>query len=119
MVRQTNATYSHHKKKKLFKRAKGFWGDRKNHVRLTKDAVMKALFFSYQHRKKKKRDFRSLWIIRIATAAKANGISYSKLMHALEKTNCNINRKMLSEIAIKDPDACSAIVEKAKEALAG
>ena len=68
MTRVTNAVAAHRRKKRLYKKAKGFWGDRKNHLRMTKDAVMKALAYNYEHRKQKKRNFRRLWIIRINVA---------------------------------------------------
>ena len=83
MTRATSAVASRKRRKRLLKRAKGFWGDRKNHIRLTKDAVMKALSFNYSHRKKKKSDFRKLWISRIAIAAKINGISLSSNLLAI------------------------------------
>lgn len=118
MVRITNAVASHRRKKRLFKLAKGFWGDRKNHLRLTSDAVLRALAYNYKHRKLKKREFKSLWIVRISAAAKIHGISYSKLIHGLIKAGCGLNRKMLSEIAIHDPAGFSTIVGKAKTALA-
>lgn len=118
MVRATNAVASHRRKKRLYKRAKGFVGDRKNHLRLTSGAVMRALAYNYIHRKQKKRDFRSLWIMRINAAAKINGISYSKFIYGLKKANCEINRKMLAEIAISDPNGFAAIAGAAKAALA-
>lgn len=118
MVRVTNAVASHRRKKRLFKLAKGFFGDRKNHLRLTSDAVLRALAYNYRHRKLKKREFRSLWITRIAAAAKINGISYSKFVYGLKRAGCELNRKVLAEIAIHDPDSFAAIVGHAKEALA-
>lgn len=118
MVRVTNAVASHRRKKRLFKLAKGFFGDRKNHLRLTSDAVLRALAYNYRHRKIKKREFRSLWITRIAAAAKINGISYSKFIHGLHRAGCELNRKMMAEIAIHDPVSFTAIVSRAKEALA-
>ncbi|MCK4934843.1 MAG: 50S ribosomal protein L20 [Simkaniaceae bacterium] len=118
MVRVTCAVASRKRRKRILKRAKGFVGDRKNHIRLTKDAVMKALAFNYMHRKKKKRDFRSIWIIRIGVAAKMNGISYSKLIHGLTKTGCEIDRKMLADLAIRDPKSFAEIANTAKTALA-
>lgn len=117
MVRATNSVASHRRKKRLFKRAKGFVGDRKNHLRLTQDAVMKALSYNYRHRKQKKREFRSLWITRIGAAAKIHGISYSKLIHGLLKARCELNRKMLADMAIRDPNSFAAVVGRAKEAL--
>ena len=84
MVRATNAVATHRRKKRLLKQAKGFVGDRKNHLRMTKDAVLRALAYNYRHRKEKKREFRSLWIMRIGAAAKINGISYSKFISGLK-----------------------------------
>jgi len=118
MVRVTNSVASHKRKKRLFKQAKGFYGDRKNHIRQTKDAVMKAMVYNYTHRKQRKRNFRLLWIMRLGAASKINGLSYSKLISGLKKADCQLNRKMLSDLAIRDPKAFSALVENAKKALA-
>lgn len=118
MVRATNAVASHRRKKRLFKRAKGFVGDRKNHLRLTSDAVMRALAYNYRHRKLRKREFRNLWITRISAAAKINGISYSKFIFGLKQARCELDRKILSEMAIHDPQGFAAVVGRAKEALA-
>lgn len=117
MVRATNAVQARKRTKKLLKRCKGFYGDRKNHLKLSKDALMSALAFNYKHRKLKKRDFRSLWITRIGVAAKIEGISYSKMMHGLKKAGCEINRKMLSFLAISDPAAFSRVATQAKKGL--
>lgn len=117
MVRATNAVASHRRKKRLFKLAKGFVGDRKNHLRLTSDAVMRALAYNYRHRKLRKREFRSLWITRISAAAKIHGISYSKFIFGLKKARCELDRKILSEMAIHDPQGFAAVVGRAKEAL--
>lgn len=119
MVRVTNAVASHRRKKRIHKLAKGFVGDRRNHLRLTSDCVMRAMAYNYRHRKQKKRDFKSLWITRIGIAAKINGISYSKFIHGLKVARCELNRKMLADLAISDPTAFAAIVGQAKEALAG
>jgi large subunit ribosomal protein L20 len=118
MVRITNSVASHRRKKRLFKRAKGFVGDRKNHLRLTSDCVMRAMNYNYVHRKQRKRDFRTLWITRINAAAKIHGISYSKFVCGLKKARCELNRKMLSDMAISDPVGFAAVVDMAKEALA-
>ncbi len=118
MVRVTNAVASRKRRKRILKRAKGFIGDRKNHIKQTKDAVMKALAFNYMHRKKKKRDFRRIWIIRIGIAAKINGISYSKFIYGLTKAGCEIDRKMLADLAVIDPKSFAEIVGTAKTALA-
>jgi len=117
MVRVTNAVATRKRRKRLLKRAKGFYGDRKNHLRLSTDAVMKALAYNYEHRKQRKRDFRKIWIIRIGIAAKINGMSYSKLIHGLKKAGCEINRKMLADMAVRDPEAFTAVVGTAKQAL--
>lgn len=118
MVRATNAVASHRRKKRLYKLAKGFVGDRKNHLRLTSDAVMRALAYNYRHRKLRKREFRSLWITRISAAAKIHGISYSKFIYGLKKAKCELDRKILSEMAIHDPMGFAAVIGRAKEALA-
>jgi large subunit ribosomal protein L20 len=118
MVRATNAVASHRRKKRLFKLAKGFVGDRKNHLRLTSDAVMRALAYNYRHRKLRKREFRSLWITRISAAAKIHGISYSKFIHGLNRAKCELDRKILSEMAIHDPKGFAAVISSAKAALA-
>ncbi|MFN0065147.1 MAG: 50S ribosomal protein L20 [Chlamydiales bacterium] len=118
MARVTCAPASRRRRKRLLKRAKGFYGDRKNHVRQTNNAVMSAMAFNYKHRKLKKRDFRSLWITRIGVAAKINGISYSKLINGLKLAQCDLNRKMLSEMAIHDPKGFTEVVQSAKKALA-
>lgn len=118
MVRITNAVASHRRKKRLLKQAKGFVGDRKNHLRLTSDAVLRAMAYNYRHRKERKRDFRSLWIVRIGAAAKINGISYSKFICGLKKAKCELDRKVLAEMAIRDPNSFAAVAGRAKEALA-
>jgi large subunit ribosomal protein L20 len=117
MVRATCAPASRRRRKRILKQAKGFWGDRKNHIRQSANAVMSALSFNYRHRKNKKSDFRSLWITRIGIGAKVNGISYSKFMCGLKKAGCNLNRKMLAEMVIHDPTSFKAVVDLAKNAL--
>lgn len=117
MARVTNAVASRRRRKRILKRAKGFCGDRKNHVRLSSDAVMKAMAFSTAHRKKKKGDFRKLWIMRIGIAAKFRGIPYNKFIHGLMRSGCRINRKMLADMAIHHPEGFSAVVKTAKQAL--
>ena len=117
MVRITNSVAARKRSKKLLKRCKGFYGDRKNHLKLSKDALMSALAFNYKHRKLRKRDFRSLWITRIGVAAKINGLSYSKLIDGLKRSGCEINRKVLAELAIRDPGAFTAVVGTAKRGL--
>ena len=118
MVRVTNSVATHRRKKRLLKQAKGFVGDRKNPLRLTADAVMSAMAFNYVHRKQKKRDFRKLWTIRLSVAAKMQGISYSKFINGLKRAGCLLNRKMLSEMAIRDPNSFAVVAGAAKQALA-
>lgn len=118
MVRATNAVASHRRKKRMLKQAKGFVGDRKNHLRLTSDAVLRALAYNYRHRKERKREFRSLWIMRISAGAKINGISYSKFIHGLKQAKCELDRKVLAEMAIRDPGSFAAVAGHAKAALA-
>ena len=118
MVRVTNAVAARRRTKKLLKRCKGFYGDRKNHLRLTSDAVLRAMAYNYRHRKERKREFRSLWIVRIGAAAKINGISYSKFINGLIKAKCELDRKVLAEMAIRDPHSFAAVANRAKMALA-
>jgi len=118
MVRVTNAVASHRRKKRMLRRAKGFVGDRKNHQRMTQEAVMRAMAYNYRHRKERKREFRSLWIVRISAAAKIHGISYSKLIFGLQQAGCQLDRKILADLAVTDPTAFAAVVESAKQALA-
>ena len=118
MVRITNAVAARARTKKLLKRCKGFYGDRKNHVKLSKDALMSAMAYNYKHRKLRKRDFRSLWIVRIGVAAKMHGMSYSKFMNGLKRVGCELNRKSLAELAMTDPAAFGIVAAQAKQALA-
>ncbi|MDE3055502.1 MAG: 50S ribosomal protein L20 [Verrucomicrobiota bacterium] len=117
MVRATNAVAAHKRRKRLLKNCKGYYGDRKNHIKLSRDAEMSAMANNYRHRKLRKRDFRSLWISRIGVAAKLHGISYSKLMQGLKKSGCVLNRKWLSQLAISDPAGFGAVVASAQAAL--
>ncbi len=105
-------TRKHHKK--VLKLAKGYRGSKSKLYRVANQAVMKSLSYAYVGRKQKKRDFRSMWITRISAACKINGINYSRFMNGLKKANIEINRKMLSEIAINDPAAFTQLVETAK-----
>lgn len=118
MVRTTSAVASRRRRKRIIKSASGYFGDRKNHVRQSKDAHLKAMVYNTIHRKEKKRTFRSLWIVRLGVAAKMNGLSYSKLINGLAKAGCAINRKMLAHIAMTDQAAFAAVANMAKQALA-
>ena len=105
-------------KRKLFKRAKGYRGGRRNMLRTVKETLIGAGVFAFRDRRVKKRDFRRLWITRINAACRMRGISYSVFINGLNKAGIELNRKSLSEIAICDPAGFDAIVESAKEALA-
>ena len=103
--------------KKILALAKGYRGRRKNVYRIAKQAVMKAGQYAYRDRRQKKRQFRQLWIARINAAARQNGLSYSRLIDGLKKASIEIDRKILSDIAVHDKLAFTALVEKAKAAL--
>ena len=117
MARIKGAMMTKKRRNKILKQAKGYWGSKSKHFKMAKQAVMKSLSYAYVGRKLKKRDFRRLWITRISAAAKLNDINYSQFMNGLKKAGIDINRKMLSEIAIADPKAFTELVEKAKAAL--
>jgi len=114
MPRATTGRIHQKKKRKILKDAKGFYGARSVLFRTAKDARRRALQNSYIHRRKKKGDFRSLWIMRINAAARLCGISYSALIDGMNKAGISINRKMLAEVAVSDPAAFRRIVDAAK-----
>ena len=116
MARVKGAMMTRKRRNKVMKMAKGYWGSKSKHFRVANQAVMKSLTYAYTGRKLKKRDFRSLWITRISAACKANGMNYSTFMHGLKLAGIEINRKMLSELAISDPAAFAQLVEIAKKA---
>ncbi len=113
MPRAKNAVASRARRKKILKRAKGFWGARGNVITIAKHAVDKAAQYQYRDRRVKKRNFRALWITRINAAARLNGTTYSKLMAAMQAKNIQINRKALAELAVKNPEAFAAVVKAA------
>lgn len=117
MARVKGALTTRKRHKKILKLAKGYRGAKSKLYRTANEAVMKSLVYAYIGRKQKKRNFRRMWIARISAAAKMNGMNYSRFMNGLKKANIDINRKMLSEIAIADPAAFTALVEKSKAAL--
>ncbi len=117
MARVKGALTTRKRHKKVLKLAKGYRGAKSKLYRTANEAVMKSLVYAYIGRKQKKREFRRMWIARISAAAKMNGMNYSRFMNGLKKAEIDINRKMLSEIAIADPAAFTALVEKAKAAL--
>ena len=116
MARVKGAMATRKRRKRVLKLAKGYRGAKSKQFRTAKQAVMKSLVYSYIGRKQRKRDFRKLWITRISAAAKMNGTNYSQFMDGLKKAGVDINRKMLSEIAIADPAAFTQLVETAKAA---
>lgn len=117
MARVKGALNTRKRRKKILKLAKGYRGHKSKNFRVANQAVMKSLVYAYIGRKLKKRDFRRLWITRISAAAKMNDMNYSTFMNGLKKAGIEINRKMLSEIAINDMNAFSRLVEKAKASL--
>ena len=117
MARVKGAMMTRKRRNKTLKLAKGYFGAKSKHFKMAKQAVMKSGQYAYIGRKEKKRDFRKLWITRISAAAKMNGMNYSTFMNGVNKAGINLNRKMLSEIAISDPAGFTAIAEKAKAAL--
>ena len=117
MPRATNAPASRKRRKRVLEQAKGFMGGRHRLFRTATEAVDKAMAQSFEHRRKKKGDFRALWIARLTAACRAQGMSYSRFINGCAKSEIALNRKMLSEIAIHDPEGFTAIVEQAKAAL--
>ncbi len=114
MPRSTNSVASRARRKKVMKLAKGYFGRRKNVWTVAKNAVEKGLLYAYRDRRNKKRNFRSLWIVRINAAARMNGMSYSQFMGKLKANNIDLNRKVLADLAVHNPAAFTAIVEKVK-----
>ena len=106
------------RRSKILKQAKGYWGARSRNYRTAKEAVEKALQYSYRDRRTRKRDFRRLWIIRIKAAAENNGMSYSRFIHGLKKQNIALDRKILADLAVNSPETFLRIVEKVKESAA-
>ena len=117
MARVKRGVTSHAKHKKVFKAAKGFYGRRKNTIRTAKAAVDRAMQYATRDRKAKKRTIRALWIQRLNAAVREHGMVYSRFIDGLNKAGVEVDRKVLSDIAIKEPAAFSALVEKAKAAL--
>lgn len=114
MPRSVNAVASRAKRKRVLKLAKGYYGRRKNVWTVAKNAIEKGLTYAYAHRKQKKRNFRSLWITRINAGARANGMSYSQFMGKVHASGIELNRKVLADLALNNPEAFKAIVEKVK-----
>lgn len=117
MPRVTNAPASRKRRKRVLDQAKGFMGGRHRLYRTATEAVDKAMAQSFEHRRRKKGDFRAVWIARLTAACRAQDISYSRFINGCSKSGIALNRKMLSEIAIHDPEGFTAIVDQAKAAL--
>src|SRR6187455_1108752 len=118
MARVKRGVTSHAKHKKVLKAAKGYYGRRKNTIRIAKQAVEKANQYAFRDRKRRKRTFRALWIQRLNAAVRPFGLNYSKFIDGLAKAGIMVDRKVMSELAIMEPAAFAAIVEKAKVAIA-
>jgi large subunit ribosomal protein L20 len=114
MARIKGAVTTRRRHKKILKLAKGYWGAKSKLFKTANEQVMKSLRYAYIGRKRRKRDFRRLWITRISAGAQANGINYSRFMYALKKQGITLNRKVLAEMAVYDKPAFAALVEKAK-----
>ena len=117
MARVKRGVTSHAKHKKVLKAAKGFYGRRKNTIRIAKQAVEKSMQYAYRDRKNRKRTFRALWIQRLNAAVREHGLTYSRFIDGLGKAGIEVDRKVLSDIAIREPEAFAAIVAQAKAAL--
>jgi large subunit ribosomal protein L20 len=117
MARVKRGVTSHAKHKKVLKAAKGFYGRRKNTIRIAKQAVEKSMQYAYRDRKNRKRTFRALWIQRLNAAVREQGLTYSRFIDGLAKAGIEVDRKVLSDLAIHEPAAFGAIVEKARAAL--
>ena len=117
MARVKGAMMTRKRRNKILKLAKGYWGSKSTHFKMANQAVMKSLKYAYIGRKLKKRDYRQLWITRISAGCKANGMNYSRFMHGLKLSGIEMNRKMLSEMAIHDPAAFTALCDTAKSAI--
>jgi large subunit ribosomal protein L20 len=118
MARATNAVARKKRKKKTLAKAKGYWGRKHSSYRFANEQVMRSGNYAFRDRRNRKRDFRRLWITRIGAAARQNDMSYSELIHGLSKAEVEVNRKMLADIAVRDPEAFRRFVEVAREAVA-
>jgi large subunit ribosomal protein L20 len=119
MARVKRGVTTHAKHKKILKAAKGYFGRRKNTIRIARQAVEKAGQYAYRDRKVKKRNFRALWIQRINAAVREEGLTYGRFMHGLKLAGVELDRKVLADLAVHDKPAFAVLVERAKAALAG
>ena len=118
MPRASNAVARKRRKKKVLDRAKGYYGRKHSSYRLANEQLMRSDAYAYRDRRTRKRDFRRLWITRINAAARQEGMSYSQLIHGLSEAGIEVNRKMLADIAVRDPEAFRRFTEQAREAAA-
>ena len=116
MARVKNGPHGRRRHKKVLKLTKGQYGSKSKLFRRANEAMLKSLWYSYRDRRNRRRDLRRLWIARINAAARLNGVTYSKLIHLLKKADIEINRKMLADMAVRDPEAFAAVVARANEA---
>ncbi len=114
MPRSVNSVAKRARRKKILKQAKGFFGSRKNVYTVAKNAIDKAMLYAYRHRKQNKRNFRGLWIQRINAGAREHGLSYSQFMGKIKANNIDLNRKVLADLAMNNPEAFKAIIDKVK-----
>ncbi len=114
MPRSVNAVASHARRKKVLKQAKGFYGKRKNVFTVAKNVVEKGMTYSYVGRKLKKREYRQLWIVRINAAVRAQGLTYSEFIHKLHEKGISLDRKVLADLALRQPDTFQSIIEQVK-----
>ena len=117
MARVKRGVTAHAKHKKVLKKARGYYGRRKNTIRVAKQAVERAMQYSYRDRKRKKRTFRALWIQRINAGVRAFGLTYSRFMSGLKKAGVELDRKVLADIALKEPETFAGLVKQAQSAL--
>lgn len=117
MPRATNAVASRARRKKILKAAKGYRGGRSKLLKTAKESVQKALLYAYRDRRQRKRDFRSLWIVRINAAAREHGLSYSEFINALKKSNVTISRNILADLAVREPNIFATLVNEVKTAI--
>jgi large subunit ribosomal protein L20 len=116
MARVKRGVMAHKRHKKLMSQAKGYWGSRSRRFRVARQTVMKALSYAYRDRRHRKRDFRRLWIIRINAAARLHGLSYSRLVNGLKHAGINLDRKILADMAVRDPAGFTRVVEQVQRA---
>lgn len=117
MSRATNAVARRRRRKRTLERAKGYWGRKHSSYRFAKEQLARSDRYAYRDRRARKREFRRLWIVRINAAARREGLSYSQLMHGLREAGIEVNRKMLADVAVRDPEGFRRFAERAREAV--